>query len=73
MSDVATLSRELRIIRRSFRQLARSFRRITPVLAKRTPVSSNGTGPARRKRRLTASHRAAPPGSRVATWERCVG
>jgi len=59
MSDVATISRELRIIRRSFRQLASAFTRITPVLTKRAPVSSNGTGPARRKRRITASHRAA--------------
>jgi len=59
MSDVATMSRELRIIRRSFRQLASAFSRITPVLTKRTPASNNGTGPVRRKRRLTASHRAA--------------
>jgi len=59
MSYVATISRELRIIRRSFRQLASAFTRITPVLTKRTPVSNNGTGPAPRKRRLTASHRAA--------------
>jgi len=59
MSDVATLSRELRTIRTSFRQLAAAFSRITPILTKRAPVSSNGTGPARRKRRITASHRAA--------------
>lgn len=59
MSQVATLSRELRIIRKSFRQLAAAFTRITPVLTKRNPVSNNGTGPVRRPRRLTASHRAA--------------
>jgi len=58
MPTVATLSRELRIIRKSFRQLAAAFTRITPVLTKRTPVSNNGTGPAPRKRRITAKHRA---------------
>ena len=59
MSDVATISRELRTIRKSFRQLARSFTLITPVLVKQSSPqpSTNGTGP--RKRRITASHRAA--------------
>ena len=59
MSDVATISRELRIIRKSFRQLASAFSRIAPALAKQTiaSISDNGTG--RRRPRLSAAQRAA--------------
>ena len=58
MSQVATLSRELRIIRKSFRQLAgvhanhSSTHEAQPRIRRRH-------GAVRRPRRLTASHRAA--------------
>ena len=59
LSDVATLSRELRTIRASFRQLSASFLRIAPALVKQaTDASTSDNGSGRRKPRLTASHRA---------------
>jgi len=55
-----SLAREIRTIRTSFRQLAGAFSRLAPILTKRRPpMSDNGTGPARRRPRITAKHRAA--------------
>jgi len=55
MSDVATLTRELRTIRTSFRQLSASFSRIAPALVKQSTRASAS----RRKPRFTAKQRAA--------------